>query len=156
MTDKMALNPLDSGGGHIAHLVALMDSISLHEVQSSSSSSELAVPVAPQTPTHTFNLNLTRDQLVMGTAQAQSPELHEQSCRLAELGQALCQAHGGSWTDSRGCRPCIGHESMALSLKAAKYLLHSFSALSDCYLNCDNQYIATCHGLIHPCGIQTC
>ena len=39
-----------------------MDSISLHEVQSSSSSSELAAPVALQTPTHTFNLNLTRDQ----------------------------------------------------------------------------------------------
>ena len=35
---------------------------SLHEVQSSSSSSELAAPVALQTLTHTFNLNLTRDQ----------------------------------------------------------------------------------------------
>ena len=39
-----------------------MDSISLHKVQSSSSSSELAVPVALQTPTHTFNFNLTRGQ----------------------------------------------------------------------------------------------
>ena len=47
---------------NIAHLVASMDSISLHKVQSSSSSSELAAPIAHQTPTHTFNLNLTRDQ----------------------------------------------------------------------------------------------
>ena len=40
----------------------MTDSISLHEVQSSSSSSELAAPVALQTPTHSFYLNLTRDQ----------------------------------------------------------------------------------------------
>ena len=83
------LNRLQSS--NIAHPVALTDSISLHEVQSSSSSSELAAPIALQTPTHTFNLNLTRDQYadLIESLQHLNQQAQNQQPSLITLGRRI-------------------------------------------------------------------
>ena len=67
-----------------------MDSISLHEVQSSLSS-ELTAPVALQTPTHTFNLNLTRDQYadLIESLQHLSQQAQNQQPSLVALGRRI-------------------------------------------------------------------
>jgi hypothetical protein len=91
----------------------------------------------------------TSFHVVMGTAPAQSPKPHEPSPRLAEPGQAFCQAWGGSRPGSGGCRPRAGREAPASALKAAEHLLDSFSAQMSLKI-VDNQYIS------YPCHPPLC
>ena len=83
------LNRLQSS--NIAHPVASVDSISLHKVQSSSSSSELTAPMALQTPTHIFNLNLTRDQYadLIESLQHLNQQAQNQEPSLITLGRQI-------------------------------------------------------------------
>ena len=57
----------------------------------SSSSSELAAPVALQTPTHTFNLNLTRDQYadLIESLQCLNQQAQSQQPSLIALGRRI-------------------------------------------------------------------